>query len=386
MDLNKAQMDLSIKNLDEIHEVLTIAYEKSQRTRVEIDFDAEIEPTSEKRKWLNALMDMASAHLLELSHVDSFFQYCDITKMSLTPEQHKTMIACQQLCQQLKDASHQVLKWAVEAKAKFNEVSCPVSEEIESDHTYPEGGYSYGRQSEAIVSLAMLEDYQQYRDIYKEIHKDLLFIDPENRVNTAGKRLEVVEGKKMFIETEQEMNVLVDYGLFQYRKDEKNIPQRYYNSHHHLYSGKKLQALKIFKEAQFSLLLIIEPIEQHGIMVKDDLTDETLLLVDRGIHQLAKTHRNYAVLTHYLRTPEFVMTTGASIPVSLDSNEGKKMWKIYEQLIQHHHQNHFALDKKTYLQCITDLFKIAIHEDLIKKVASNNLPMNYHQVYGNSNH
>lgn len=376
-------MELTLENLDEIHNMLIISYAGANKMFESIDFDEQVLPTPEKRKLLNLLMDKMSGYLLEVSHVDSFLQYCDLKNDPLTSAQQKNILACQKLCQDLKNSADKILRWVIQMKKQFNEAACPVSGEIELDN-FDDKGCAYSVQNEMEVSSSMLQTYQQFRDIFKEIHKDLLFTDPETMINTAGRRLEVMNGKQMFIETEQEMNVLIDYGLFQYRQEEKNIVQRYYNSHHDLYSGQKLNALRVLKDARFSLLRIIKPVDQHGLLVEDRLTDETLLMIDKGLHQLATSRKNYAILTHYLRATGFVMTTGASTPVSLNDVTGKKMWGIFERLIRHHHNDDF-LDHKSYFQCITDLFKTAIHENVVKKVASRELPISYHQMYDRDN-
>ena len=196
--------------------------------------------------------------------------------------------------------------------------------------------------------------------------------------------LQRLKGKQMFIETEQEMNVLIDYGLFQYQKNGQNIVQRYYNSHHTLYSGLKLDALCALKDSRFSLLRIIKPIDEQGLIVHDPLLNESFVMIDKGIHQIAKSHTNYAILTHYLRTSGFVMTTGASVPIALDGIVGKKMELIFNRLIRHS-QNEMVLDDKSQRQCITDLYKMAIHEDVVKTLPSRGLPMNYHQVMPHQN-
>ncbi|CAO5682668.1 MAG: hypothetical protein HEEMFOPI_01739 [Holosporales bacterium] len=221
----------------------------------------------------------------------------------------------------------------------------------------------------------MLKTYQQIRTVLKDIHKEVMFLDTENMINHAAKKLDVMQGKHLFIETEHEMNILCDYGLFQYRKNGKNIAERYYDLHHTLYSGEKLTLLKAYKEAQFSLLEIVKPVHENRLIVYDHLKDKSFLMVDRSLYQLALKNLRYAILTHYIKMPHFILTTGASTPVLLDSAVGKNMWNIFELLINNH-QNKHPLENSAYLQCITDLYKIVIHDDIAKKVTSRGLPMN----------
>ena len=63
------------------------------------------------------------------------------------------------------------------------------------------------------------------------------------------------------------------------------------------------------------------------------------------------------------------MTTRASVPIHLDSLVGQRMWSLFEQLIRHSHQE-IVLDARSQSQCIADLYRIAIHEDLAKTVSS----------------
>ena len=84
----------------------------------------------------------------------------------------------------------------------------------------------------------------------------------------------------------------------------------------------------------------------------------------------------------HLITPEFTMTTGASTPISLNSDGGKKMWSIFEKLINLKNANTIATP--SYYQAIADIYKTAIHDDLLKTVQSTVLPMNYdglHQTH-----
>lgn len=367
-------MHLTLNNLDDIHHILTLSHDKAMVALKSFDFNSDIEPSPEKRQLLNVLLDKMGGYLIEVSHVNSFLQQCDVVKAPLTPHQQKSIIACQELCQQLRDSAHQAIKWAIQIKEQFNEAGCPIIDEASLNNSFKNMQSS---SDEIIVSKALLQMYQQVRDILTDVHKEIVFIDPENMVNTAGRRLKVMNGKHMFIETEHEMNVLVDYGLFQYRKDGKNVVERYYDLHHKLYPAQKLTVLQAFKEARFSLLEIIKPVDEHGLIVHDHLIGESLLMIDKGLYKLAKSQSRYALLTHYLRMPDFILTTGASTPVSLDSTIGKNMWQIFKRLINHH-QHEKILDKSSYLQCIADLYKMAIHENITKLVTSRELPMNYH--------
>lgn len=374
-------MELSVENLDQIRKKLIESYEGIDRFFKQCNFNEHIEISSENRKLLNIMFEQTSSYLLEMSHIESFLQKCDhlLEDLILTATQQENLIFCQQLCQLLKDKAGKVLAWTIQNNKQLNEAACPVLDEAENINLTTKSNCDK-------VSPTMIETYEQIRIILKKIHADIAMLDPETMLTTAGKHLDVMNGTSLFIETEHEMNVLMDYGLFRCRKNGKNIVERYFDANHTLYAPQKLAILRAFKEAKFSFLEVVNIVEEPGIMVRDHLTNELMLMIDKGFYKFASTlNSKYGVLTHYLVTPQFVMTTGAATPVLLDSFHGKKMWSIFDKLIQHH-RNNKLLEADFYNQYITELYKFAIHENIAKKVASRGLPMNYHGInktYGN---
>jgi len=373
-------MELSLNNLEKIYQLLAEAQSDADETLKHFDLNEAVDPTPENRQLLNSLFEHTSGHLMEVSRIDSFFQGCDVVEINtLNSEQQVLLIKSQALCQSLKACSRKVLEWVVKIKGEFNEASCPVLPSQDSINENGENSETQTLETDSAVSSKIIQTYHETREILKEIHAELIFLDPENMANTSGRRLKVMEGKSLFLETEHEMNVFMDYCLFQYYKNKKNIVQRYYNSHSSLYAGKKLAVLTAFKNTRFSFLKVIRAVGEYGLIVNDLLRGKDLLMIDNGLSQLAKRKESYAILTHYVCLPGFSMTTGASTPILLSSEAGKEMQAVFNDLVLHH-QKQQVLDEKHYKQCVTDLYKIAIHSDSLKAVASRELPMNYHQL------
>lgn len=379
--MSESIMELCLENLDSIHQTLKIMQKSYLDELSAFNFNENVTTSSENRDAINLLFDTTGKYLYEVSPIDSFLQYCDLNILTLTPEQLKSIMVCQQLCKDIKDSSHKALKWIAKSKERLNDSGCIAPDENITDSQPNRLSAAY---QEDMISVpnAMLQARQAYSDILQEFQKDLLFVDSA-MMHVAGKRLGVVDGYKMFIETEHEMCVFLDYALLEYRKDGKNIVERYYNLNHKLYSGKKLEALLALKNAQFSFLQIIKPIHENGVVVKDLLTGETLLMINSSLYDLAKSSSDYAVLTHYIKAPGFIMIASAATPVSLSSPTGKNMWQIFERLISHSH-NKVNLTTAQYYQCITDLFKIVIHDGITRKIASPMIPIDYHTMRGNA--
>jgi hypothetical protein len=192
---------------------------------------------------------------------------------------------------------------------------------------------------------------------------ELLLLDYEQMISIAGLSLEVKEGNNLFIETSSEMDTLIDYGLFEYRKNGKNIVERYFEKNHSLYAPSKLEILTALKNARFSLLEILEPMYECGLKVRDRLINQELFLIDRGLYQsICKTKNKYYLLAHYINMPLFSLTTGAATPILQNSAIGIAMWNIFEKILQLENTPtvHNKLDRQ--YKCITNMYKMVIHE------------------------
>jgi hypothetical protein len=323
-------MQLTLDNLEEIHRMLTVYFDKAMILIKNIDFHANITPSSQSRQSVDAIFDEMSGYLLEVSHISSFLKKYEMYEDQMIPYQQNLFIECQKLCKRIKELFDQVIKWVIQTKKYLNEKKCPMIDEGHLDNIFTQSS------DKNVVSEDLLKAYQQVREILKDIHKEVMILDLENMINTVGRRLKLMQGKHLFIETEHEMNILCDYGLFQYQKNGKNVAEHYYDLHHKLYSSQKLAILQAYKQARFSFLEIVKPINEHGLIVYDPLKGKSFLMIDKGFYQLARKHPGYALLRHYVEMPNFILTTGASTPVLLDSVVRKNMWQIFKRLINHH--------------------------------------------------
>ena len=367
-------MELSIENLTQLHEFLKDINHKLAIAAMIVEVDDLITmPTAKTRSSLDTILNSLSEYVFNISHVEVFLRDCEyLSSDIMTIKQQKTLLSCQQLYQQIKAKIVKIFEWSVKLKERLNQEGFVISDELENF-------ISITKTSDSNINKQdLLKLYDQTRSILKEIHVELLLVDPENMINTAGYALEVKEGNTLFVETAHEMDTLIDYGLFEYRKNGKNIAERYFEKNHTLYGPQKLAILTALKNARFSLLETLDPMYECGVMVRDWLNDKVLFLVDRNLHSsISMTKNKYYLLTHYINMPLFSLTTGAATPVMKNSSIGETMWSIFEKIIQLE-KNQTAYNRFDR-QCkhITDLYKMAIHEGLAQAVISQRLPMSF---------
>ena len=363
---------LSPDNLEYIYNMLLESQKGAEKTLGLVSSFEDIQLVSENRLIFNELLDSVGLIVREIAHVDAFIQECLLLDQTMfSPVQKKLLDQCNEVCQSVRETSRKVIGWTIEMKRRLNDwdVLFDRIEKTDIDSIVDEVPL------EQNSSLDLLEEYDQTRAILKEVHKEILvFRDLNEMVQTAGRRLNVSQGKTLFLETSHELDVFFDYCLFQYQVGGKIIPESYYDTYAHLHSGKELKVLSAFKSSQFSLLKIKHAVSDYGLMVHDELIDEDLFMIDRGLSELASRNQNYGILTHYLRMPEFIMTTGASVGISLNSQDGRDMDRVFQDLVQ---RRKTTPNDGICRQYITEIYKIAIHRDVIKTVKSRELPMAY---------
>ena len=322
---------------------------------------------------LNRQMENVERIQFESLHLEVLLQKeDDATYQGLKTEEQAVFRRCQDLCQSLRHDTKQHTATLVKVKRAWNAEhtnSVPVTEvggPLLNDDSVSEHG--------EMPTLTQVSIYDALREAIKTILPDIVVIDAENRIRTAGRRLDVMGSQTLFLETEHEVDVFMDYAMFQVKSGGKNIVERHYAVRKQAYSGDRLIALAALAKARFSLLTAIRASGDEGVIMHDPLCDEKLLLIDRGLCQIVKKQSNYAVLTHYLRLDDFAMTTGASTPIYLNSNVGHAMQQTLQPLIAHQ-QGTLLLDERDRKQVITELYKMAIHSDAAKAVHSRQLPM-----------
>jgi hypothetical protein len=357
-------MELSIDNLAQLHEFLKTINDKITIAENILQVDDTIKYTSKTRKLLNFMLDSLSNATLEMSHIKEFIESCTYIPTDLISiTQKKMLLSCQKLCQQIHTKTAKVFEWNIKLRENLNEEGCLIPDELESCSSVTTADDPKFSKEDLLAS------YDEIRSILKEIHTELLLLDYEQMINKAGLALEVKEGNNLFIETPREMDTLIDYGLFEYRKNGKNIVESYFEKNHSLYGPQNLEILTALKNARFSLLEILEPMYECGLKVRDRLINQELFLIDRGLYRtICKTNNKYYLLTHYLNMPLFSLTTGAATPILQKSAIGSGIWNIFEKMLQL--KNTPTVHNKIELQhrCITSIYKMVIHEGGVNQV------------------
>ncbi len=209
--------------------------------------------------------------------------------------------------------------------------------------------------------------YEQIRKLLRDLHPKFMVCLTRDGVDRCAKRLEIAANSALLLNTEHEMNVFFDYCLFQGYQDNSNVIQKGLKQ----YQGRDEESISLFKamaNGYFAYLQILKAVGNEGLVVFDLERQTEHLMIDKGLSQVAKKNAHYTLVTHVVDFSDFIITTGASIPVNIDTVAGAQVQQRHEQFIKKLTSGKIELkDRRQY---VTDLYKICLHEDITGTVSS----------------
>ena len=159
--------------------------------------------------------------------------------------------------------------------------------------------------------------YVRMRKIGFELNKVLPKYVPKEAIEATARKLGMWrDGMLVFDNTDQSC-VLFDQAIYGYFRDGKNAIDRYVDQHPPDPGSVYEAVLGAKKLAFHSLFQVEETVPDMGVHVHDILYDRRHFLADVGFSQTAG--RGAVLVTRVLPVGDFIMTTGAGLPVDADT-------------------------------------------------------------------
>ena len=263
---------------------------------------------------------------------------------------------CQELAEKVKnitvEARSQIPRYDQEAKED-------ILKSIPSTHNY-----------------TLVEDqvkrYRKIRQMLQDLYPKFVSCLDEETILRSASRLDILQGHSLLINTEHESNLFFDYCIYQHKKGDLSGIQRSFKTFAKLYTKEWFEVFEIASQGYFTYLDILDSVDEDGLVVYDRLRDTLHLMVDTGLNKVAKSLHYYTLVTHVMDFKDFLVTTGASTPVSVHTESGLKVQRRFEAYLRL--VNNGKSSVKEEKQYITDLYKICLHEDITGKVSSPLVP------------
>jgi SEC-C motif len=162
---------------------------------------------------------------------------------------------------------------------------------------------------------ALLARYQHLRRVALLLNNRLVKTLPKSVLDEGGKKLGILKKGVLVLDTEDEISVLMDFCLYDVRRQGVNAIERYLTESPPPADSDEMVLLQAMRQARYSLFAMESTEPGIGVRVRDLLLDEPLFLMDVGF---SRTARPGMVLATRVMAPEEIgMTTGAALPVGV---------------------------------------------------------------------
>ena len=159
-----------------------------------------------------------------------------------------------------------------------------------------------------------LERCRRYWTIAREVTAAAAATVGRGVLEELARGLGLLEGGEVVVEGDEELTVLFDHAIFDYRTQGATAVERSVAGRREGADEEAGRVLDALARCRYALLEVRSVAPGAGVWVRDMLSGEDLLLMDPGLGQ--SSHVGLMLASHVLVFEEFAMTTGAVWPVS----------------------------------------------------------------------
>jgi hypothetical protein len=161
--------------------------------------------------------------------------------------------------------------------------------------------------------LELVERYKELRTKARPLSNTLAKSLPRDVIHEVADRLGMREGKQIILETEDEIVVVMDTGVFDLRRNGENAVQRFLRERPPPEGSDERMILESMLSARHSIFQVERAQAGVGVLFHDLLREEEVFVWDIGFSQTA--HRGALMAARLYSPGEITMTTGAGLPI-----------------------------------------------------------------------
>ena len=156
--------------------------------------------------------------------------------------------------------------------------------------------------------------YRRLRAVQRGLHNELMKLLPKNALKECGMVLGIYKNDTLVFSSESETDVLMDYCIYDYRWDGRNVIERYINQTPIEDGSDEQILLNAMLEARYSLFVVDDVVRGRGVQTRDLLRGDSGFIVDVALSETAVKGFILACRIISLGDGGFSMTTGAGLP------------------------------------------------------------------------
>ena len=184
-----------------------------------------------------------------------------------------------------------------------------------------------------LTEISLSELVIRYKEIRKIIFKlqneDLLKYVSKKALEICGKKLRVMQNNTFVLDDMDQIGVVMDYCIYDYREDGLNAVAQYMADSQLKPDSKEYAVVNAMSESFYTIVQVENVLRGVGARVNDLMGKRQFLLVDLGLGKTAA--KGLVIATRLLPFEDFVATSGAALPIDLEILE-----EIFDYAFQHY--------------------------------------------------
>ncbi|MFZ2447575.1 MAG: hypothetical protein WAW37_14565 [Syntrophobacteraceae bacterium] len=178
----------------------------------------------------------------------------------------------------------------------------------------------------------LLTTYKRLRNVHKTLNGQFASQLSKKSLLECAKKLGLAKSKVMIFDSPDEVDVLMDFCLYNSRKGGKTIIELYAQQTPPLPESDEMQVLQAMLDSHFSVFMVERVYTRRGVLLSS-FGQEKVFLMDLGLGDTAVSGMSMA--GRVLPFPDFHMSAGALLPL-YEESVSKAVFPILEKWLLHH--------------------------------------------------
>ena len=161
-----------------------------------------------------------------------------------------------------------------------------------------------------------------------------------------------------------EIGVVMDYCIYDYRQEGLNTVERYIADSQLNPDSDDYTSVNVMSESFYTLVQVQDILPGSGVRVNDLLGEEQFFLIDIGLSHTAV--RGMVLATRLLPFNDFVMTSGAALPV--DSETLVEIFNTAIQPYSNSDNGYFILEEEQEADAIAAIIRLCLENNMFSQI------------------
>jgi hypothetical protein len=210
----------------------------------------------------------------------------------------------------------------------------------------------------------LVENYKRFREVNRNLNNILFRKVSEKAIRKCGEKLGIMRGGTFVFEDEQEMDVLMDYCIYAYYENGQNAVSQYMDRSPANIGSDEYVVLKAMTESFYTLVQVEQVLKGVGVWANDLLGDRRYPLIDMGLGKTGA--KGLVIATRLLPFADFVMTSGAPIPIDPEVTE--EILDYINHQFSSENGKYITLDMQQRADLMTTIIRLCLGDNMAAHV------------------